>query len=258
MGGCKSNGSETSVYEFTMFRNGNISMWPDTISPEFLKALKSGHYALKDTSGELISEGNFQNGFRIGDWTYYPDSGKAITVNWDVYSKPTDNTKINVPSNWTIHEDINRPFQATFLESNGKASEGRYFIIQELNPDSVNMDLNAYAKYYKSTIFETEKVKEYAHFEFELRSGSKVYFLRYVIERGGDELLILVLLGNSGSKFCDSTYSSSNKDIERKHIIFFDMMRSFQLRGSAFFSPFDPVKRFRRTEFSSGTQTPAV
>jgi len=254
--GCNQDSEHTVVYEFTMFRNGNISMWPDTISQEFLDGLTRSHYSLQDDMGKLVTEGDFLNGYKVGDWSYYPDTVSTIQVNWSLYSKPNDSTKINYPTSWTTSEDATRPFQASFPVKQGENSIGKHFIIQAHNRDSIDMDLAVYQEYYKSTMFESETVNEYAHFVLELHSGSVLYFLRYVIKRNGEDLLILVLLGNSGSEICDATYSSASEDQEEKHIIFFDMMRSFELHGKPFFSPLDPVKTFKRTEYSNVPQSP--
>jgi hypothetical protein len=232
-------------------------MWPDSVAPEFMNTLEAGHHVLQDEKGQSISEGNFKDGFRTGQWLYHPTAGKSVTVDWTIYTGDGDSTKINYPAEWTVHESAGRPFQATFPLMTNENETGKYFIVQVQNEDSTGLDLNAYQDYYKSQAFKTETVKEYSHFIFETKSGKYFYFLRYIMEREGEEILVLALLGKVPSGICDVTYSSVNTDYEKKHIIFFDMVRSLIIEKERFFSPLDPVRELKRLEYTNDKPTEA-
>jgi len=232
-------------------------MWPDSVPSEYITTFEASHHVLQDDKGQSISEGNFKNGFKTGEWVYHPTVDKSVTVDWTVYSGDDDSTKINYPTEWTVHEFADRPFQATFPLMPDENERGKYFIVQIQNEDSIGLDLNAYQDYYKSQTFKTEIVKEYSHFVFETKSGKSFYFLRYIMEREGEEILVLALIGKAATGICDITYSSRNSDYEKKHIIFFDMVRSFIVEKERFFSPLDPVRELKRLEYINDKPTKA-
>ena len=250
---CKKE-EEKIPYEFLVFRDNNIKMWADTIPISVKDVIENGDYQVSDEKGSLICKGKFKGGFKTGEWMYHPTAAQTLTINWTQYFKEGKSIKINYPKDWEIHEDPERPFQASFPLKANENEKGKYFIILAHNRYSIKMDLKEYQGYYKSQTFSTEKVKEYAHFVFETTSGKSFYFMRYIIQRGDEEVLVLTFIGNNGSDIYDLTYSSSNEDYEKKHIIFFDMIRSLVIGEQRFFSPFDPVKEFKRFEYATEPQ----
>lgn len=251
---CKKKEDEKVIYEVLFFRNNSIKMQPDTIPISFKQTIENGKYTLNDENEQVISEGNFNGGFREGRWIYHPTDTTTIEINWSKYINDTSKVEINYPEDWKILKDPERPFQASFPLKPRENDSGKYFIILSHNKDSINLDLYGYQRYYKSQMFSAEKVKEYAHFVFETASGKKFYFMRYIIQRGNEELSIFTFIGEKGSQIYDITYSSRNEDYDKKHIIFFDMVRSLQLDGEWFFSPYDPVKSYDRLEYQDQPQ----
>jgi hypothetical protein len=252
---CKRNGDEKVVREVLFFRDNGIKMQPDTISVSSKQAIENGKYTLNDEYGKIISEGKFNDGFREGEWVYHPTDTTTIAIDWSKYVNDSSKIEINYPKNWEVIEDPDRPFQASWPLKADENSKGKYFIILYHNKDSIHLDLYGYQRYYKSQVFETEKVKEYAHFLFETVSGRKFYFMRYIVQRQEEELSIFTFVGDNGSEIYDITYSSLNERNEEKHIIFFDIIRSFRLNGKWFFSPYDPIKDYKRFEYQDQPKT---
>jgi len=251
---CTRKEDEEVIYEVVYFRDSSIRMQTDTVLVSSKHSIENGKYTLSDDHDRVISEGVFNEGFRDGRWIYNPSDTTAIEILWLKYTNDSSKVAINYPNRWRILEDPQRPFQASFPLSNDEAKAGKYFIILSYNKDSINLDLDGYQRYYKSQMFSTEKVKEYAHFVFETASRKRFYFMRYIVKRDDEELSIFSFIGDKGSQIYDITYSSSSKDEVRKHIIFFDMIRSLQLEGKWFFSPYDPVKQFDRLEYKDNPQ----
>lgn len=243
---CFSCGKKESKvpYEFLVFRDDNIKMWTDTIPLDMKDLMEGGDYEVNDKESGVIAKGKFSNGFRIGQWTYHPSDNQTVRIDWSKYSNDTSRTIVNYPREWTVHEIATRPFQATF-PTHSKIKKDKFFIVFPQPKDSIGMDLKRYWRHYNVVAFEDEEVKEYALFEFETSSGKSYYFSRYILKRNNEEMLILNFLGEKGATIYDVTYSTLNEDYEEKHIIFFDMVRTMVLQGERFFSPFDPVKRFR-------------
>lgn len=254
---CKKRGEGWVVHDILFFRDNAIKMQSDTISTSFKQAIENGKYVLDDEHGRVISEGRFNAGFKEGQWIYHPTDTTIIKIDWLKYTNDSTGVEINYPKDWKTLHDPGRPFQASFPLKEGENDKGKYFIILSYNKDSVDLDLYGYQQYYKSQMFSMEKVKEYAHFVFETTSGKKFYFMRYVVQREREEVLIFTFIGGKDSEIYDITYSSLNEDYENKHIIFFDMIRSIRLRGEWFFSPYDPVKHYERFEYQDQPKTTA-
>lgn len=235
------------VYENLAFRNNNVKMWRDTIPAKWKEIIENGEFTTDDERGNIIAQGNFKNGLRVGIWTYHPSDTQTIEIEWAKYSNNDQTVIINYPKTWDIHEVDKRPFQATF-PTTSEIKKDKFFIIMPQNKDSIGMDLEGYWRHYNTIAFEDEKTKEYALFKFETASDKSFYFSRYVLERNNEEILIFSFLGEIGSTIYDITYSSLSEENERKHIIFFDMLRSLTLEEQRFFSPYDPVKNFRQLE----------
>jgi hypothetical protein len=246
---CKKKEKEQFIYEFLVLRDNNMKMQPDTLPISFKNAIENGKYKLNDVNGQVICEGKFSGGFKVREWTYHPTDASTVAIDWSKYTNDSSKVEINYPSDWKTLEDPERPFQAVFPLKSGENDKGKYFIILSHNKDSIDLDLFGYQRYYKSEMFSTEKVKEYAHFVFETASGKTFYMMKYTAQRGNDEFMIFTFIGNAGPLIYDITYSSLHEDDDRKHIIFFDMIRSFTLDGQKFFSPYDPVKDFKRLEY---------
>jgi hypothetical protein len=223
-------------------------MWPQTLTENWKDVIENGAFTVDDESGNIIAEGKFMKGLRVGQWTYHPSDTQVIKIDWNKYEKQGGSVLINYPKDWETIEADERPFQASFPLKEGENEKGKYFIILSHNKDSIEMNLERYFSYYQSRMFDTEKITEYAFFEFKTAANKSFYFSRYVIERNGEEILAFSFLGENGPTIYDITYSSLNEDIAKKHIIFFDMIRSLVLEGKRFFSPFDPVKNFRQIE----------
>jgi hypothetical protein len=246
---CKHKDEKKIVREIIFFRDNGIKMQADTIPITFKDALENGKFTLDDDQGRAISEGRLNKGFKEGRWIYHPTDTTTVKIDWAKYSNDRAGVEINYPETWTVLEDPERPFQASFPLKQRENRKGKYFIILRHDKDSINLDLYGYQRYYKSRTFSTEKVKEYAHFLLETTSGRQFYFMRYIIERDKETLSICTFIGEAGGNIFDITYSSANEEQDRKHIIFFDMIRSLRLKGDWFFSPYDPVKHYDRFEY---------
>jgi len=246
---CKKKEEEKVIHEVLFFRNNSIQMQADTIPVTSIEAIENGKYTLGDEHGQIISEGKFNAGFREGQWIYHPTDTTTIKIDWTRYDNDSSKVEINYPNGWEILEDPKRPFQASFPLKGSESDKGKYFIILSHNKDTIDLDLYGYQAYYKSQMFSTEKIKEYAHFAFETSQGKKFYFMRYIVQRGEEELSIYSFIGEKGTDIYDITYSSRDDNSEKKHIIFFDMIRSLRLNLEQFFSPYDPVKRYERFEY---------
>lgn len=255
LGACKRKEEKKIVREILFFRDNNIKMQPDTIPVSFKQAIENGKYILNDEHGSIISEGKFNAGFREGEWIYHPTDTTTIVIDWAKYVNDSSRVEINYPENWKVLKDPERPFQASWPLRADENDKWKYFIILSHKKDSIDFDLYGYQQYYKSQMFATEKVKEYAHFLFETASGRRFYFMRYIIQRQEEELAIFTFIGDSSSEIYDITYSSLHERNEEKHIIFFDMIRSFRLNGGWFFSPYDPVKHYDRFEYQDQPKT---
>jgi hypothetical protein len=252
---CQKKEESTIIRESLFLRDGGIKMQSDTIPASFREAIENGQHTLKDVDGKIISAGEFSSGFRVGPWMYHPTDSTAVEINWSLYANDTSGVKINFPTAWLPIEHSDRPFQASYPLRREEKSGGKYFIILSYDKDSVGADLHEYQRFYNSEMFAKDSVKEYAKFILETLSGRVFYFLRYQVRREEEEILILCLLGEYEDTIYDITYSSLVENSEEKHLVFFEMSRSFQLHGRWYFSPYDPIKRFERLDSKVGKQS---
>ena len=129
------------AYEYVVFRDNSIKMWPDTIPANAKDDLENSDFSINDDQGKILASGKFISGLRVGQWIYHPSDTQSIKIDWKPYTN--DTVSINYPSDWTIYKSPQRPFQATF-QSNSKIAKDKFFIIFPHNKDSIDMDLASY------------------------------------------------------------------------------------------------------------------
>jgi hypothetical protein len=235
---------EKIIYENLVYTKEAIKMWTDTIDESASSDYQNGKFNVGDSSGRVIASGQFVNGFRSGSWTYEPETGRKILVDWVIHNTPEKKIAVNVPEDWTVLQQKERPLIAVFPTDTAENRKGYYFVVQSFVKDSVKMNVDEYFEYYRTEMF-SDSIQAYAFYKFETHSGRSYYFARFIAHRDKD-VLILVFLGMHNEKLIDVTYVSSIRDSDRKHIVFFDMIRSLVLDDRRFFSPFDPVRSYRQ------------
>jgi len=240
----------TGLYEYLVFRNNNIKIWTNPITENLKQNYENGSWTINDEKGNILAEGHFQSGFKKGKWTYFPLDTLSIDINWKKYD--SNAVEINFPSSWRIIESYEqeRPFQAEVPTISKKVND-KCFLIITYSKDSILLDLEKYWEEYKNTTFDTEVVKEFALFSLLSSDNNLFYFSRYIIHRGEEEMLILSFIGETEKNIYDITLSSLNTEYEKKHIIFFDMLRSLKINEKRFFSPFDPIIKMKNLNSTS-------
>lgn len=246
---------EIVPYENIVIRNDGIRLIYDSL-PSNLTFTNTSK-VLNDENGNIIIEGRYLNGFKKGEWVYHPSDTQTIKVNWSKFNKDDYSVELNYPTRWEVFDVNERPFQATFPTKSSNPDD-KYFIIFSKVKDSIDMTFYQYWEHYNSVAFSGEKVKEYALFKFKTKSGNEYFFSRYIFIRGEEEILVLSFLGESGDTIYDITYSSLNEEYNRKHVIFFGIIRSLMLppNRSRFFSPWDTTLELKEIDYPG--RAPAI
>ncbi|HEY5747783.1 MAG TPA: hypothetical protein VIU12_17035 [Chryseolinea sp.] len=220
--------------------NGQLMVLITTI-PIDQSDTENGRISIRSKSGNLVEVGRFDEGFKVGKWRYYPVGSRKEEFDWAVYRDTVKHIAINYPSDWEVKtgDNAKQLFYATF-EPRSPFTHDKLFGVLAQNKDA-GVTLEDYWLYYCSVAFK-EDVQEYASYKIKTESGKEFYLVRFIIKRNGEEVLQFGFVGEMDGKFYEILYSSLNEEYKRKHILFFDAIRSMTVGDARFFSPLEPIK----------------
>lgn len=239
---------EMYKYEFFTFKDGNLLFWTEQVSDKMTNGLEEGYWIIRDDA-RVISEGKYTGGFKDGVWKYYPNASDTLYVNWDKFEDSETQVSVSYPSDWMVSSIEDRVFQATFPKDEFDNEAGKHFVALRYSKSEIGMNLKGYWNLFNSEVFKN-RVSEFALFSFEMDSGEKNYFSRYIMDDGnGSSKLVLNFLTQKGNYIYDVTYSSSYRDYAKKHIIFFDVLRSMKDGEALLFSPLHETSSVSRLKY---------
>jgi hypothetical protein len=231
--GCR---EEAKQYEYIMYRDGQIKFWRDPIIHSFESYLENGDFIVNTQKGDTLIAGAYQNGYKTGRWIYNPRDTLTVAIDWTTYHSDDYSIEINYPQEWKVIRSEERLFQSTF-ETTSKIKDDKYFIVLEHEKSDLNITLKDYWKLFNEETHAKDSVISHLLKKFSRKDGD-FYFSTYTIARNAENLFVFSFLGETDSKIYDITYSSLKEDIDRKYIIFLDIVRSIKVEQKRFFTPF--------------------
>lgn len=228
---------KSNLYEYAMYQNSYLKFWRESINQNIANKIEDGDFLVMTPEGDTLMFGKYKNGFKEGEWKYYPTNIKSIKVDWTKYNSEDDPLSINYPIGWQLIKSKRRPFQATFPTTSEMKGD-KYFIILQHKEAEISMTLDKYWETYNQQTFQNDSVQSYLLRKFS-RDEGEYFFSTYTIRRNSEELMIFNFLGEMDSTIYDITYSSLKDEEDKKYTIFLDMMRSLRVDNKRFFTPFD-------------------
>ena len=101
----------------------------------------------------------------------------------------------------------------------------------------LEMGLNEYWNLFNNETHSADSVSSHLLRKFSREDGDYC-FSTYTVIRNNEEMFLFSFLGETDSMIYDISYASLKEDIDRKYIIFLDMIRSLRVGGKRFFTPF--------------------
>lgn len=240
--------SQNVPYEFIVFKDKELKVWHENLQASMIESLENGYQTIRTEDNTVISEGLFDQGFKKGLWKYYPNSGKASSVEWTFHRDSTHHFEMNYPTDWKVIPGKERPFQAVFPRDPIDSLEGCLFVVQEIRQDSINASLEEYQNSYQYQSFKRKDIKDYSNTVFLTGSGRTFYLFNYLITERSQEMVALAFLGELDGKIFDFTYVSQNVGADLKLVVLLDIVRSVRVNGVRFFSPLDPINKYYKPE----------
>ncbi|PTB95997.1 hypothetical protein C9994_09250 [Marivirga lumbricoides] len=233
-------GDRTIKYEYTIYRDGKIEFLREPFNEGSKEFIEKGDFVMDSPDGDTLMLGKYSNGFKVGRWEYFPNDSQTVNIDWTIYENEKSGISINYPSDWKLINSSQRPFQAVF-STESEIKEDKYFILSFYLKKSINMTLDEYWNLYNSRTHSNDSVKSYLLRKFS-QDSSEYYLSTYTVNKNNEEVFIMNFLGESDGKIYDITYSSLKGEVEKKFIVFLDMIRSIRFNGIRFFSPFKETK----------------
>lgn len=206
---------------------------------EYNNSLESGKFLFYDDD-RLISTGNFVNGQKKGEWSYHLKGDSTITIDWDIFKNKEYKFSISFPKEWYLFYE-ERPFQAVFdstIDSTTiERSTNKCFIVYKRKLQNFK-NLQKYNEMYNANTLNT--FNDVFKDRFRIVSPSNTYFFStYTYEWNSHNYITFNFICEHDNCIYDFTYSSLNRQFNKKFLIFFDMIRSCFIDQTRIFPPFN-------------------
>jgi hypothetical protein len=191
-----------------------------------------GFWEIKDAGNLMLESGNFEHGFKVGDWSYHLDDNPNLTINWKVYNDST--FKLSNPSNWEIIDQTNFRYCA-IPPTNSNFRSNKFFGIFEYKIQNNSTEaLDSFWIENVKKIFANKDFRS-ASFSQVLVDGKKYYFTRIEKNVNNERIIVLDLVGALSDNIYEFTYSDLYENIEKKHLEFFELIRNTEIKEKRFF-----------------------
>lgn len=187
----------------------------------------NGLWEFKINDNEVLEKGSFSKGLKTCTWEYllYDSLKSTYSIKWAI--NEFRNINISLPNNWQLLPQENIYFTAIFPSASQNKSN-KYFCI--FINEWKDKSLNDFFPLHKKKTFESIKVKEYSHYKIVL-DNKELYYSTYLKEENNENILILDLLLLNDGKAYELIYSSLNESSMKKTLLFFEIVRNFEING---------------------------
>ncbi|KAF0200127.1 MAG: hypothetical protein FD170_3764 [Bacteroidetes bacterium] len=195
--------------------------------------LEEGNWSIATEKGELLANGVYHAGLKIGLWTYYFND-TLINILWKKYENEKG-IKINLPEDWIIIEHESELLQATF-ETQSKNKLNKYLLIGGYIPSEIGLTFEDYIKLSKQEVREKSSIVDEQSFVVHT-DGKQYSFTRFIINRENEELVVYNYIGLIEGVIIDIGYSSLNENKEYKNLLFFEILIGCYYKGNRIINP---------------------
>ena len=201
-------------------------------------SLENGPWLVYDSSGQIIEQGNFENGVRVGTWRYPNRLFSDSLIDWIKYKNEHLSILTNIPKMFSNPE------------------EGSYFVKWK-NPDTAKLLTIVIALYDTSQIrigvdsFHLQSISEIQdrkgffdhHLDKLVSNSRKYYFNSYEVRMNGDEFSILNSYSVVGQMLVEVTVRFDKSEAMLARNIFSSILSNIFINSTRYISPFLEVKR---------------
>lgn len=198
--------------------------------------LENGEWSIATKEGKLLANGFFKNGLREGLWHYdTPDS--LMSIKWKTYENKEKQIKLNLPDDWTIIENKDELFQATF-NTPSTNKKNKYLLIGAYKASNINLSVKSYVDLSKQDLkSKSEIIDEQS---FIVHNGEDQFYLsRYIIVRESEEIVVFNFIGLINNEIIDIGYSSLNEKREHKKLLFFEILTGCYYANKRILNPLE-------------------
>lgn|GEM_PF-2695568 len=205
--------------------------------------LEEGDSRLLDTEDNVLQEGGYKDGLKVGMWDYWVND-TAIRIEWSGMIRRND-LVLSVPKDWKEIESEEFHFIASFSDEDSVVTRDFFFVLVQ---DSSVIDelegndlLDKYCRYVNHVMINEKKASVHASNLIELKSGKKFQLLRFVFQREDEILSAISLIGVHNSQIVECSILERHEDSKEALIEIWETARGLRIGGERFFSPFDII-----------------
>lgn len=198
--------------------------------------LEQGTWSFYDSKQNLIEQGFFDKGIRIGKW-HYPWNTTDSVIVWKRYTKPNINLEFNVPVELQIEED-----GLDLIKFSNNSSKYRFTLVLAIS--SIDHNVKNLDQYYKVGIAEIKRNGwDFSREQQKLINHSNtIYFNDYSVKAKEDSFKIFNMYRQmKDGKLLEITCRYNKINEQSSRIVFFSVLSNCFYKKQRFLSPFDKI-----------------
>ncbi len=208
------------------------------IQGEIENGLEDEEWSIATEEGKLVAIGIYRSGSKDGVWEYNVKDS-TFKFHWQIYSNKDKGIRLNIPYDWKVIDHEAELFQATF-NTRSKNKLNKYLLIGEYCNEDINLTYQDYITQSRKATLERSLILDEQIFK--LSNGTKhSHFVRYILERDNEEILVFNLITVINNKIVDIGYSSLNENKDLKNFIFFEILLGCYIDNNRILNPFEPI-----------------
>jgi hypothetical protein len=201
-------------------------------------SLENGHWIIYDSTGQIIEQGQFDHGVRIGIWQYPTQVALARGVEWEKYSNDSIGFLTNVPKILQSVEEGG--YYVKWKTSDSSKSLQLVIAIHDLSGNSIDMD-----SFYLQSVKEIEaKGFRVSHkLEKLYASGRTYYFNFYEVRNNNMNFQMLNCYGAIDGHLIDINVRFDISDAAFARNLFASILSNIFIDSKRFINPFAEINR---------------
>ncbi|MDD3490883.1 MAG: hypothetical protein PHR62_13470 [Paludibacter sp.] len=218
-------------YYFISFNNPIDKV---SVKGKWLGDRETEKWSIYDGHSNLLSQGNYHNGLKVGKWKHYIDK-ELININWSIYTTLDNSLTTNYPSDWQVVSDTTYKFRAHF----GKNCS---FTIELIGNDDDEISIDDFNLIIKQTISRKYKIEEESYNKM-INNQNEINVNKISILKDDQRIYIYeascLINKNMYDFFLKTTDSSSVPGL-----IFLNILQGCYIKNIRIINPLYPTKLF--------------
>lgn len=200
--------------------------FPSFINNEMISTFK---WKLKNRNGKIIEVGDFSNGIKVNNWSYYESTGMdSLNVFWNQIEM--DSFLITYPNGWDIKKNNNNSDLILFNNNSNDMFKVETFVLS----DSITGSLELLKRRIRNNL---KKYDFNKHFTFRFNIDSKYCIISTLnLSKSNSNLNEILLIGEKGGRIYLFTYITRNHSLNWKNYTYlFEIFRNFKVNNEFIF-----------------------